>query len=404
MSASSKTGNPLEGTGYRLLGRIGAGSMGEVFDAEHLALSRRVVIKLLRPEYARSRGAFDRMRVEAQSLAKLDSALNIVRVLDFGTTRDGRAFLVMEKLHGAPLNEELHRVGCFSVPHAIALARQILAGLTHAHTAGFVHRDLKPGNLFVCDAVRGKRVVKILDFGIVKMLAAASTAPDALRPLAVPTEEGTALGTPRYMSPEQALGKPNIDDRTDLYSVGAILYALLTGRGPFDHHRGMAEIMAAQVTESAEPPSRRASQPIPADLDAAVLRALEKDPAKRFQSASAFSAELARCLEASARQTITTELLPSNPALPSKTAHGTDILWPDPIQQALERITPPRPRPPAAKPTQRPSGLPRPRRVGDVPRIGRVPLRRYVQVMFYAFATSLSVILLVAACILLWRR
>jgi serine/threonine-protein kinase len=285
----------LEGTSYRPIRQLGEGAMGEVWEAEHIGLRRRVVVKVVRREHAWSCGFLDRLRLEGQALAAITPHPHIVAVNDLGETRDGRGFLVMELLTGCTLREELAERGFFPVRDAVELAIQVLDGLSAAHRAGILHRDIKLENLFLCDApLPGKRTLKILDFGIAKVLSASADANGTAFPQQL-TKQGTTLGTPRFMSPEQAHGGV-VDQRTDLYSTGIVLYMLLAGRDPFHHHRGIFSVLNAQADEIPRPPSAVASQPIPAALDRAILRVLSKRPEDRFESAEAFMAELTRAV------------------------------------------------------------------------------------------------------------
>ena len=302
-------GGSLIGSRYRLLRQLGRGGMGEVFEAEHVALKKRVVVKLLHARHGHQPQLLDRMRVEAQALALVRHP-NLVEVSDFGHTSDGRAFFVMERLYGRTLREELEARGALPPSEAIGLARQLLAGLGAAHGAGIVHRDVKLDNIFLCDppgptfngagietnrtkgpGQNAKRTLKLLDFGLAKVVVAGRPA-QPLTPLAIPTDEGVMLGTPRFFSPEQALGRP-VDARADIYSTGALLYAIVAGRAPFDHYTALYELAQAHAAEAPEPPSRYAKQPIPPELERAILKALEKRPEDRFQTA----AELAMALE-----------------------------------------------------------------------------------------------------------
>ncbi len=194
------------------------------------------------------------------------------------------------------LRAEVLARGPLPVVEAVALARQVLAGLAAAHAIGIVHRDIKPANLFLCASDRGAGLVKILDFGLAKVLATADPG-RAPSPLTKPTLEGVALGTPQYLSPEQALGRP-VDGRSDIYGVAAVLYWLIAGRAPFQHQKGTFAVMRAQVTDRPAPLSSLARQPIPAALDSVLLKALSKEKSDRFKTAEEFSAELARVLEA----------------------------------------------------------------------------------------------------------
>jgi serine/threonine-protein kinase len=266
--------------------------MGEVVLAEHLGLGKQVVIKLLHEQFIKDSTVAQRMQVEARSLAALASP-HIVQVTDFGQTVTGRTYIVMERLVGRTLGVELRERGALPVVEAIGYVVQVLTGLEAAHAMGIIHRDIKPDNIFLCDATKDSpRTIKILDFGLAKVLDVAT---NVGRP-AIPhlqTEQGGVVGTPRVVAPEQACGKP-VDARTDVYATGMLLYTLIAGRGPFAHLTDMIELLKANVMEQPDPPSRIAEQRIPPALDAAILRALAKSPADRFPSAEAFATELRR--------------------------------------------------------------------------------------------------------------
>lgn len=283
--------DPLDGTPYRTLVRLGGGGMGEVFEAEHRGLRKRVVVKLLHRELAHDPRFADRLRVEAQALAVVSSP-HVVSVTDLGRTPGGRAYLVMERLHGRTLREELEARGPLPIVEAIGITRQVLAGLAAAHRLGIIHRDVKLDNVFLCaPGELGVPVVKVLDFGIAKVLHAAPS-PTAALPTAAqyPTEEGMLVGSPRTVSPEQARFQ-KVDARTDLYAVGLLLYTLIAGQGPFAHDN-VLDLLNAHIYQAPAPPSRVARQPIPPELDWAILKALAKRPEHRFQSAELFSEEL----------------------------------------------------------------------------------------------------------------
>jgi eukaryotic-like serine/threonine-protein kinase len=287
----------LHGTSYRTVAVLGRGGMGEVLEAEHIALGKRVVVKLLRSELAARLEFMDRMRVEAQSLASL-SHPNVVDVFDFGKTPGGRVFLVMERLYGRTLEAELLARGALPPVEAIDYVRQALAGLGAAHALGIVHRDIKLANLFLCNRDGDTRTVKVLDFGVAKILG--DPTGRAPTPLCFPTAQGVVIGTPRYVSPEQVSARA-VDGRADIYAMGVVLYALLVGRSPFEHIRGLADVLAAHMSEEPAPPSRVAPQPIVASLERAVMKALAKRPEERFESALAFSEELGRIATESAK-------------------------------------------------------------------------------------------------------
>ncbi|MGK4001866.1 protein kinase [Sorangium sp. So ce1036] len=289
----------LYGTPYRPLRRLGRGGMGEVIEAAHVGLDKPVVVKLLHRDLNREPRSVERMRVEAQSLARLAHP-NLVTVTDFGQTAEGRTFLVMERLYGRTMREELAARGALPALEAIDLVEQTLAGLAAAHGAGIVHRDVKLDNLFVCDPdARGRRVVKVLDFGIAKVVAAQGDG-RAPAPSLYQTEEGVLVGTPRYLSPEQASGLA-VDARTDVYAAGVVLYTLLAGRGPFEHVKPLQDLLRAHAVEVPEPPSRYAPRPVPPELERAIMRALEKRPELRFTGAAAFAGELSRIAAALVR-------------------------------------------------------------------------------------------------------
>ena len=251
------------------------------------------------------------MRLEAQATCALSGHPNIVEIFDLGSTASGRPYLAMERLVGRTLKQEVKARGPLPAPEAIGIVIQVLAGLAAAHRTGLVHRDIKPDNLFLCEPGHdGARRVKILDFGIVKVLPGGRRAP---APLAIPTAEGVAIGTPRFLSPEQAMGRP-VDARTDVYAAGAVLFWLVAGRDPFSHREGLAELVHAHVMEVPPLPSSVAEQAIPLELDHVILRALAKRPEQRFPGA----AEMAAALEAFAE--------PARPARPARRWPRTEQL------------------------------------------------------------------------------
>jgi serine/threonine protein kinase len=270
----------LIGERYRLLGRIGEGGMGLVYRAEHALMKKVVALKLLHAELGNVDDAPRRFEREAQSASRLNHP-NIIGVTDFGRDASGQLFLVMEYVPGVALADALDS-GPLPAPRAVSIVRQILDGLEHAHAQGVIHRDLKPANIMLATYAepRQAEVVKILDFGIAKM----SQATEGEVPL---TQGAMVFGTPSYMSPEQATAQ-EADLRSDLYSCGVMLFEMLTGRKPFVAN-DLVKVMALQVT--APPPRLSAVAPqlrVPAALEAVVMRALEKDRARRFQSAAEF--------------------------------------------------------------------------------------------------------------------
>ena len=297
--------DPFEGTKYRSIAVLGKGGMGTAHIAEHRYLGTQFVCKILRGKHRDNPAIADRMRVEAQSLARLTHP-NIVRVFDFDFTPDGRPFIVMEHLQGQTLAQEMRARGELPCAEAIEWTRQLLSALSAAHALGIVHRDVKLDNLFLHRVDSGQRVLKVLDFGIAKIQD--GVAAGGLQPPQVPTQAGAIVGTPRFLSPEASMGRA-VDHRADVYSAGVVLYIFLCGRGPWDEATSHASVFSAQTTRSPEAPSVYSKQSIVAHLDDAVLTAMSIEPDERFQSAKAFDAALA---------SIVTRL---NEILPSTTEH-----------------------------------------------------------------------------------
>ncbi len=322
------------------MGLLGEGGMGEVYLAEHEVLGKDVVAKLLRIEFARDPGIVERMRLEAQALAAL-SHPNIVSVTDFGTTAAGRPFYVMECLNGCTVGECLRREGPPLLSDSLEIVRQVLDGLGSAHSRGLVHRDIKPENVFLHRDRAGRQVVKLLDFGIAKVLAGASGAP---APPSIPTAEGAVIGTPRYISPEQVLGRV-VDHRADLYAVGLLLYALVNGKGPFEHLHSTRELFEAQLT-AAPSPLTSINPTLPPALDEVVLRALQKRPEDRFRDAAEFSSALAAVSRA---PSATNAAQPAPPPAADRSIGSIDTLL-SPAQQDAATAGPGHTQPTAGPP------------------------------------------------------
>lgn len=296
--------NPLPGHAkYEVLEQLGKGGMGAVYRARHGTLGTNVVVKMLHAELSHRPTLIDRMRLEAQALARLDHP-NLVRVTDFDHTPGGRPYLVMEYLKGHSLRQLLAlRGGTIGIGDALSIVQQALKGLQVAHDAGLIHRDIKLDNIFVCEAADGSRqrgnedrigTVKLLDFGVAKVLSATTIGP---APLQFATGTGLIVGTPRFFAPEQARGE-TCDHRADLYAMGLVLYVLLAGRGPFDDAQHLGELAKAHISRQPEPPSRFADETLPAALDAAVMRCLAKAPDGRFASATELGAQLKQIADA----------------------------------------------------------------------------------------------------------
>lgn len=278
LPASLRPGKRVLGTAWTVVRSLGRGGIGEVFEVEHALLGKRAALKVLQAEHASRAGLAARIAAEGRLLASVRHD-NLVEVLDLGLLEpDGRPYLVLELLEGRDLRQELSRVGVFSVPAALGFLAQALEGLGALHRAGIVHCDLKLENLFLC----GDGRLKILDLG----------AAEGLDRSAGRASRGFALGTPRMMAPEQAAGGV-VEPRTDLYALGLVLYELIAGRGPFDDVGGIEAFRFAHASRVALPPSAFASQAVPPEVDALVLRALAKSPDDRFPSAEAMAVEVA---------------------------------------------------------------------------------------------------------------
>jgi eukaryotic-like serine/threonine-protein kinase len=260
---------------YRLLARIGKGGMGFVYRAEHVRLGRAVAIKVLRSDYSRRKDAVARFFQEARTV-NLMRHRNIVDVTDFVELDDGTTFIVMELLSGQSLGAWASEP--VEVPRALALLLQICDGLAAAHAVNIVHRDLKPDNIFVAHTADGIELVKLLDFGVAKLLHHAEGGD-----FEVLTRADQVIGTPAFMSPEQVRGLP-IDGRSDIYSLGAIMYQLFCGQ-PMFRGRSFAEFARQHLREAPIPPRATAGgATMDPQLEAIILRAVEKDPGRRYQT------------------------------------------------------------------------------------------------------------------------
>ncbi len=272
---------------YRLTRRLGSGGMGQVYLAEHHLLKRPCAVKLIDPRLSQNPTALARFELEVRATARL-SHENIVELYDYGRTEDGTFYYVMEYLPGLSLQELVDRFGPMPAGRVIHLLRQACNGLSEAHRAGLVHRDLKPPNILA--AYRGGRydVAKVLDFGLVKAIS------DEISPHL--TLEGVVTGSPLYMAPELIVKNHVPDARLDIYGLGAIAYFLLTGSPPFVGADAVA-VMFAHAREPVVPPSHRMPG-VPPDLERVVLQCLEKDPAARFQNAASLARALGECADA----------------------------------------------------------------------------------------------------------
>jgi serine/threonine-protein kinase len=260
---------------YRAVSLLGEGGMGAVYLAEHPGIGRKVAIKVLRAEMNHDPQLLTRFLNEARAANAIRHP-NIIEVLDSGTTDKGTSYLVMELLEGEVLSARIKRLSRLDERSASEIAMQSASGLGAAHAKGITHRDLKPDNIFVIpeESDPSRERVKILDFGIAKLH---SLSGDSLK-----TRTGTLMGTPIYMSPEQCLGTKEVDHRSDVYSLGVILYEMLAGRPPFQS-TGFGELLTMHLHEPA-PPLRQLAPQVSSDMEFAVLKMLAKKPEERYQS------------------------------------------------------------------------------------------------------------------------
>jgi serine/threonine-protein kinase len=278
---------------YRLLSLLGEGGMGTVWKAEHVRMGKALAVKLLRGAFADDPAAVARFRAEAQIVSRL-SHPHTIGVFDFGEIGAGEPgfYLAMEYVPGRDLARVLRETRCLPEARALAIADQLLGSLGEAHEAGIVHRDVKPGNVMLMETRAEGDFVKVLDFGIAKLRGAAVSGGGSAAPgHAAETSAGLIVGTPNYLSPEQARGQ-SLDARSDLYSVGALLYELVAGRPPFAGPNPMA-IVGAHISRP-PPPLAEVAPDVSADFAAVVHRALEKRPADRFQTADEMRLALQR--------------------------------------------------------------------------------------------------------------
>ena len=323
---------------YRILRKLGAGGMANVYLAEDEELGRRVAIKILNERYANDDLFIERFRREAKSAAGL-SHPNIVSIYDRGEA-EGTYYIAMEVIEGRSLKELILTRGALPIATSLGFAKQLLEALRFAHRHGIIHRDIKPHNVLVSTDERAKRHetrLKVTDFGIARHGASQMT------------EAGSIMGTAQYLSPEQARGAP-VTAASDLYSVGVVLYEMLTGKVPFNGDSAI-EIAMKHVNDAPRPPSHLRSEISP-ELDQVVLRALAKEPEDRYQTAEDFIEDLERVeagLPLSQRTAdAATALLATVPL-----AGGTTEVLP-PTPAATTRAAPPRPRPPSAPPPRYP--------------------------------------------------
>jgi serine/threonine-protein kinase len=293
------------GERYRVQARLGEGAMGVVYRVEHVHMRKSFALKVLDTEWAKTPEAFARFEREAVAAGSIASP-HVAQATDFGQLADGSCFLVLEYVGGRTLRTILGRA--LPPERALGIARGIVAATKAAHAKGVVHRDLKPENIMLVDREGDPDFVKVLDFGLAKLVGAAAEAPSSR----LLTRQGAIVGTPRYMAPEQALGEA-VDARADLYSIGVILYEMLTGNVPFD---GDPQTVLRQLVVRDVPPlPGSVASAVGPRVEQMLGRALAKSPKARFASASELAVELDGCLFASTQGVGTrTEEAPRPPA------------------------------------------------------------------------------------------
>jgi eukaryotic-like serine/threonine-protein kinase len=303
---------------YLVTNKIGQGGMGAVYEATHTLIGKRVAVKVLLDKYARKEQVVARLEQEAR-LASSIGHEHIIDITDFGTTDDGRTFVVMEFLEGESLAECLHREGALPETRILQIAQQVASALSAAHAKGIVHRDVKPENVFL---LRRKDVdyVKVVDFGISKSLRNSDLGEEDSPRL---TQTGMVLGTPLYMSPEQARGDDELDQRIDVYALGVIMYELATGRVPYSGTNYLSII--SQVLNDEPVPPREIRPELSAEFEAIVLRAMAKDRELRYHSTDDLVADVLAVLEDPTRSTQRARILP--PRRPGRRSGLRILAW-----------------------------------------------------------------------------
>ena len=267
---------------YKITAKLGEGGMGVVYLAEHPVIGKKVAMKAIHPELSKNSDVVSRFVTEAKAVNQIGHE-HIVDIADFGNTLDGEFYFVMEYLQGESMSERLRRETRVDVGPALSVGAQIADALNASHEQGIIHRDLKPENIFLCNRGLNRDFVKVLDFGLAKLT-------QNEQKVTHKTRTGSVMGTPYYMSPEQCEGKIEIDHRADIYSLGVLLFEMLTGKVPFGGD-GYGEIIVKHVTMP--PPSVRSIvEELPEEVDLILFRALAKDRAQRFQTMAEFQEAL----------------------------------------------------------------------------------------------------------------
>jgi serine/threonine-protein kinase len=348
---------------YQIIRKLGEGGMGAVYLGQHQLLGRPAAIKVLLPELSARPDIVNRFFNEARAVTSISDP-GIVQVFDFGYHTDGSAFIVMEYLEGEPLDRRLARLGKLPAYDALLLCRQIASSLAAAHAQNIIHRDLKPENIYLVhdgEVASGERS-KILDFGIAKL--------SDENPGKIKTSTGALMGTPIYMSPEQCRGLATLDHRSDIYSLGCVLFHLLTGRPPFEGE-GMGDIIAAHIREPSPVPSSRAPEIAPG-IDGLVLRCLAKSPDERFQTMQELAVAIGQILPYLTSPAAPTQWVYAYPGGPTPPPQRTPH---PPAPQPPYASRPGTPPPPAPQPYASRPGTPAPPPPGTPPPGTPVPVK-----------------------------
>ena len=308
---------------YRIEARLGRGGMGTVWSCTHLALGDRMAVKIVSTSTALSQEVRSRFSREARASARLKSRFS-VQVFDSGELPHGTPYIVMEYLEGETLRQHLRRVTRLSLPETVGILTQVARGLQRAHESGIVHRDIKPDNVFLAQTPDDGIVAKVFDFGVAKLMDAANGSE---------TVAGMFIGTPQFMSPEQAMGRLDVDHRTDVYSLGVLAYRMLTGRSLFDTSSTTALLL--NICKGPLPQLRDQLPDLPADVEVWFQRTCARDRDLRFGSAS----ECAEALLVAAGMSISKLALPDSYVSGTHLARGSGLSTPVPTTE-LPRGTP----------------------------------------------------------------